>query len=91
MSRTLPAAGRPEDVLEHVGPGADLILPLANGEPVGLIDTLEQHESALERVRVHQMHALHERPYSHGAFGDRLRHVSYFFLRDAPGVLGRLL
>ena len=24
------------------------------------------------------MHALHERPYIHGAFGDRLRHVSYF-------------
>ena len=24
------------------------------------------------------MHALQERPYIHGAFGDRLRHVSYF-------------
>ena len=24
------------------------------------------------------MHALHDRPYLHGAFGDRLRHVSYF-------------
>ena len=35
MPRALPAAGRPEDVLAHVGPGADLIVPLANGEPVG--------------------------------------------------------
>ena len=78
MSRTLPPPGRPEDVLAHVGPQADVILPLANGEPVGLIDTLEQHADALEGVRVHQMHALHERPYIHGAFGDRLRHVSYF-------------
>ena len=78
MSRTVPAPGRHEDVLEHVGPGTDVILPLANGEPGGLIDALEEHEGALERVRVHQMHALHERPYLRGAFGDRLRHVSYF-------------
>ena len=26
------------------------------------------------------MHALHDRPYLHGAHGDRLRHVSYFLL-----------
>jgi acyl-CoA hydrolase len=78
MSRTLPPAGRPEDVLPHVGPHTDVILPLANGEPVGLMDTLEDHAGSLVGVRVHQMHALHERPYIHGAFGDRLRHVSYF-------------
>ncbi len=71
-------AGRQEDVLAHVGPGADVIVPLANGEPVGLLDVLEREHESLERVRVHQMHALHERPYIHGAFGDRLRHVSYF-------------
>jgi acyl-CoA hydrolase len=55
-----------------------VILPLANGEPVGLLDVLERENERLDRVRVHQMHALHERPYIHGAFGDRLRHVSYF-------------
>ena len=78
MARMLPAAGRPEDVLAHVGPGADVILPLANGEPVGLLDMLERENERLDGVRVHQMHALHERPYIHGAYGDRLRHVSYF-------------
>src|SRR3954451_7595100 len=86
MARPLPRPGRPEDVLSHVGPGADVILPLANGEPVGLLDVLEREQERLERVRVHQMHALHERPYIHGAFGDRLRHVSYFLsgaTRDA--------
>jgi len=29
-------------------------------------------------VRVHQMHAIHDRPYLRGEFGDRLRHISYF-------------
>ena len=29
----------------------------------------------IDGVRVHQMHVLHDRPYLHGAFGDRLRHV----------------
>src|SRR3954466_16134441 len=68
----------PEAVLDHVPPGADLIVPLANGEPVTVLDALEAHDERLSGVRVHQMHALHDRPYLHGAFGDRLRHVSYF-------------
>jgi acyl-CoA hydrolase len=45
---------------------------------VALLDVLEAHQDQLEGVRVHQMHALHERPYMHGVYGDRLRHVSYF-------------
>jgi acyl-CoA hydrolase len=68
----------PEQVLDHVGPRADVILPMANGEPVGLVDVLEAEAGRFDRVRVHQMHALHDRPYLHGAYGDRLRHVSYF-------------
>jgi acyl-CoA hydrolase len=78
VSRILQPPGRADDVLRHVGPQTDVILPLANGEPVGLIDVLEEHADTLEGVRVHQMHALYERPYIDGAFGDRLRHVSYF-------------
>jgi acyl-CoA hydrolase len=72
------AAGTADDVLAHVEPGTDVIVPIANGEPVSLLDALERHAERLERVRVHQMHVLHDRPYLHGAFGDRLRHVSYF-------------
>jgi acyl-CoA hydrolase len=73
-----PASPAADAVLEHVGAGTDIIVPLANGEPVTLIDALERHADALRGVRVHQMHVLHDRPYLHGAFGDRLRHVSYF-------------
>ncbi len=65
-------------VLEHIGVGADLIVPLANGEPVTVLDAVEAAAGELERVRVHQMHCLRDRPYLHGSFGDRLRHVSYF-------------
>ena len=72
-----PATG-PESVLEHIGAGADLIVPLANGEPVSLLDAVEANAERLDGVKIHQMHALHDRPYLHGAFGDRLRHVSYF-------------
>lgn len=75
---TWPGPVPPEAVLAHVGPGTDLIVPLANGEPVGLLDAIEAHAERLEDVRVHQMHALVDRPYLDGRHGDRLRHVSYF-------------
>ncbi len=65
-------------VVEHVRPGGDIVVPLANGEPVSLLDAIERHADELDGVRVHQMHALRDRPYLHGAFGDRLHHVSYF-------------
>ena len=68
----------PESVLEHIEPGADLIMPNANGEPARLIDVLEEHAEELQGVRIHQMHALRERRYINGEFGDHLRYVCYF-------------
>jgi len=68
----------PEAVLDHVEDGADLIVPLANGEPVSLLDVIEANASRYDGVRVHQMHALHDRPYLHGRMRDHLLHVSYF-------------
>ena len=74
------AAAPPEAVLGHVIDGADIIVPLANGEPVTVIDALEEgaRDGRFTGVRVHQMHALHDRPYLHGELRDRLLHVSYF-------------
>ena len=63
----MPDPTSPAAVLEHLQPGADLILPLANGEPVVLLDAIEAHAVELDDVKVHQMHALHDRPYLHGA------------------------
>jgi acyl-CoA hydrolase len=70
--------GRAEDVLELVEDSADLIVPLANGEPVGVIDVIEANATRWRDVRIHQMHALHDRPYLHGSLRGHLTHISYF-------------
>ena len=79
MTDSITAKAVPaEAVLEHIGPDADIIMPNANGEPVGVVDALEANADRLSGVRIHQMHALYERRYINGEFGDNLRHVSYF-------------
>ena len=65
-------------VLDHIASGTQLIVPLANGEPTAVLDVIEAAVESLEGVAVHQMHALHERGYLSGVYGNRLRHVSYF-------------
>jgi acyl-CoA hydrolase len=77
-TRSLVAPSSADTVLDHVRPGGDIIMPLANGEPKTLLDAIERSHDSLSDVRIHQMHALRDRPYLHGEFGDRLRHVSYF-------------
>jgi acyl-CoA hydrolase len=71
--------GRPEDVAGLVGPGADVVVGMANGEPVAVLDALEDvgRAGGLDDVRVHQMHALHRRASIDGAVPG-LRHVSWF-------------
>jgi len=65
-------------VMSHIRPNGHVIVPLANGEPVTILDAIEGQADQLENVRIHQMHCLHNRPYLHGAFDGHLRHVSYF-------------
>jgi acyl-CoA hydrolase len=67
----------PEDVLRHVEPGAEIVVASANGEPVRVIDALEDACASLEEVRLHQMLALRARPYIEGERAN-LRHVSWF-------------
>ena len=76
---TIPAAGPADAVVSLLAPGAALIVPLANGEPVEVLDAAEAAAAAgwLDGVTVHQMHALHDRPYLYGHHPG-LRHVSYF-------------
>ncbi|AMA73047.1 MULTISPECIES: acetyl-CoA hydrolase/transferase family protein [Aneurinibacillus] len=68
----------PQDVLAYIKSGDDIIVPLANGEPLVLLDTIEKHAERWFDVRIHQMHALKERDYIHGKYRKHLRHVAYF-------------
>lgn len=67
----------PQELLGLIDKGADIIIPIANGEPVKLLDILEDHADALEGVKIHQMLALRERSYIKGEL-EQLKHVSYF-------------
>ncbi len=67
-----------DELVDRLRPGADLVVPIANGEPVTLLDQLEAAADRLEGVRVHQMHVMRDRPYLHGAYRGRLEHVSWF-------------
>jgi acyl-CoA hydrolase len=70
--------GEAADVLGAITADTNVIVPLAAGEPRTIIDAIDDAGDTLERVRIHQMHALYEHPYLRGVHGDRLRHVSYF-------------
>jgi acyl-CoA hydrolase len=76
------APNQPADVVDHVTPGTQIIVPLANGEPTAVLDALEAAAAAgdprVDEVRVHQMHAIHDRPYLRGEYGTRLKNISYF-------------
>lgn len=66
--------------------GADLVVPIANGEPVRLLDELESRAQNLTEVTIHQMHALRDRPYLHGEYRGHLEHTAWFLshiTRDA--------
>ena len=80
------APNRPEDIVDLLESDTRIIVPLANGEPTAVLDAIEDAvaddiASGGERfmaLRVHQMHAIHDRRYLHGDFGRRLHHISYF-------------
>ena len=82
MDLGLTSPSAPTDLVDalvaHLPPGADVVVPIANGEPVRLLDGLEDRADELDHVRVHQMHALRDRPYLHGAYKGHLEHVSWF-------------
>lgn len=67
-----------ELLVQRLPRSADLVVPISNGEPVRLLDELEARAPRLDQVRVHQMHALRDRPYLHGAHRGHLEHVSWF-------------
>jgi acyl-CoA hydrolase len=71
-------AGSTDDVLSLIHDHDDLVVPLANGEPVSVIGPIEAEAKRFQGVRIHQMHALHDHAYLHGTLRPHLVHVSYF-------------
>jgi acyl-CoA hydrolase len=67
----------PEAILDQLVPGADAIVGLGNGEPVTVIDAIEDGAGTLRDVRLHQMLPLRDRRYINGEVPN-LRHVSWF-------------
>ncbi|MBE1555337.1 acetyl-CoA hydrolase/transferase family protein [Sporosarcina limicola] len=67
-----------EEIIGLIGKEADIIVPIANGEPHGLLDILEENYLKLQNVKIHQMLALRERSYITGEMKNHLSHVSYF-------------
>ena len=61
-----------------------MIVPLANGEPTAVLDAIEDavaddpNGDRFRALRVHQMHAIHDRRYLRGEFGTRMKNISYF-------------
>ncbi len=76
----MPAVPRPvpaSAILDHVRSHTDVIVSLAAGEPKTVVDALCDGGDAFEDVQIHQMHAIHDRPYLHGKVPG-LRHIAYF-------------
>ena len=67
-----------EEFIGLIGKKADIIVPIANGEPHRLLDILEANHIKLHDVKIHQMLTLRERDYINGKMKGHLSHVSYF-------------
>lgn len=78
VAMTTGPAASADAVLDHIAPGTNVLVPLANGEPVTLLDALQAHAGGLDHVTVHQMHGLYDRPFLHGADRGRLDYRAYF-------------
>ncbi len=84
LRRVIDAPNRTADVIDLLVADTRIIVPLANGEPTAVLDAIEDAVAAdpdgdrFTGLRVHQMHALHDRRYLRGEFDDRMLHISYF-------------
>jgi acyl-CoA hydrolase len=64
-------------VVDHIEPGSELIVGVANAEPVTVIDAIEAAADRLDAVRVHRMLPVRDRRYIDGDLPN-LHHVSWF-------------
>jgi acyl-CoA hydrolase len=79
-TRTVRTLKHPSEVMELIDSGTDLVCGMANGEPVALMDTVEDAAAAALRrgLTVHQMHPLSTRRSMTAELDGQLNHTSYF-------------
>lgn len=67
-----------DELISLIEKDADIILPIANGEPTRLLNILEENYTRLQNVTIHQLLTLKERDYINGKMPGHLSHTSYF-------------
>ena len=66
MTIAVPPPSNVADLVDRLGPGTDVIVPIANGEPRAYLDEVDRRRHDLDDVRVHQMSPMRPREF-HGA------------------------
>ena len=74
----LEAPEQASDIIDLLESDTRIIVPLANGEPTAVLDAIEDAVEAdmtsgsdrFMALRVHQMHAIHDRRYLHATSTD---------------------
>ena len=70
--------GAAGDVLKYITDDCDIVVPIGFGEPPTLIQTIEDHATEFDRVRIRQMDPFVSRRYIRGEFSTHLRHIDYY-------------
>lgn len=66
-----------QEILSLIPNDADLIIPLANGEPDFILSAIDENPQMYSSLRIHQMLELHDRNYMKGLY-PHIRYRSYF-------------
>ena len=77
MTIAVPPPSNVADLVDRLGPGTDVIVPIANGEPRAFLDEVDRRRHDLVGVKVHQMSPMRPRGF-HGADHGGVQYVSYF-------------
>ena len=67
-----------DEIIDLIEKEADIIIPIANGEPHRLLDILEENHTKLLTLKSINCWLLRERDYILGKMKGHLSHVSYF-------------
>ncbi|MGQ9556854.1 MAG: acetyl-CoA hydrolase/transferase family protein [Desulfurispora sp.] len=68
----------PDQAVQLIQSGHNVVLPMGCGEPLALVEALTRRAAQLQDVKIHQMLPLRRPPYLKPELAGHLRHVSWF-------------